>query len=156
MNLVQRISEFVKYLAALMVSDVVYPHSDTSEYSKGSRCLFDGRVLVSESSGNSEKPQYSPQKTDIYNSESPNYKKTVITKENYGSNWSIVRTAPKTEQIFKICQTITEIQVNHDTAIVEVYKNRQRLYNTLDFTANGSVITFTDDLLQGDVVLIVT
>jgi alpha-ketoglutarate-dependent taurine dioxygenase len=113
-------------------------------------------VLISESSENTETPTYSPQKKEIYNSESSNYKKTVITKENYGSNWGIVRTAPKTELIYKICQTITEIQVTHDTAIVEVYKNRQRLYNTLDFTADGSVISFTDDLLQGDVILIVT
>lgn len=51
----------------------------------------------------------------------------------------------------------SSISVTYDVAFLAVYKNRQRLYKNIDYSAtNGTTITFNESLVSGDVILIET
>ena len=51
----------------------------------------------------------------------------------------------------------SSISVTYDTTFVAVYKNRQRLYKNIDYSAtNGMTIAFNEALVSGDTILIET
>lgn len=51
----------------------------------------------------------------------------------------------------------SSVSVTYDPTFIAVYKNRQRLFKNIDYSAtNGSTITFSDGLLVGDTLLIET
>ena len=60
------------------------------------------------------------------------------------------------ESFITITSTTKTLSVVYDPGFLVLYKNRQKLYNGIDFTAtDGTTIIFTNDLVIDDVILII-
>ena len=89
---------------------------------------------------------------------------TVIICEVWENNISSFDVSPQQQKLLTEKQVVIDdstagssVSVIYDKSYVAVYKNRQRLYKNVDYSAtNGTSITFTDSLVAGDTILVET